>query len=248
MNLIQALNSNNDKMIVEYLIAHFYQTYPDMRYVIDAGANMGFHFKRMNALPQIQRCVGVEANPEHISGLQSLAIAHKSSLVAKALVGNNFSASEVTFKVNKMFHGRGGVKGSHIWELINPELEFTEVTVPTIQLDCLIREFFPSQLDFIKMDLEGSELGILLNSSRVWEMNCIIVMENSVHGPTLNGITKEDWIGFVASKNYLLVDFNFEPCHPQTLFNYNHALLIPKTQYQVAKDTFWRSVQLLGLT
>lgn len=238
MDIIQALKSTDNPMIVEDLIALFYQMYPNMKFLIDAGANKGFHFSRMNKLPNLNFCVAVEANPDHIAGLESLVVANKSLVIAKALVGSNFSRSEITFKVNKDFHGRGGIKGSHIWAIIQPNLQFTELTVQTVQLDSLISGFFPEKLDFVKMDLEGSELGILLHSSKVYEMNCIIVMENSVHGPTLNDITREDWINFVDSKNYFLVDFNFEPCVSEALFNYNHVFLVPKAKYTMARDIF----------
>jgi hypothetical protein len=95
--------------------------------------------------------------------------------------------------------------------------------------------------------LEGAELGILLHSSKVYELNPIIVMENSVHGPTLNKITREDWIEFVESKNYFVVDFNFELCVPKTLFNYNHIFLIPKAKYKMARNIFFQCCRELGL-
>jgi FkbM family methyltransferase len=245
MDIIQALKSTDNPMIVEHLIALFYQMYPNMKFLIDAGANQGFHFSRMNKLPHLNLCVGVEANPDHIARLESLVVANKSLVIPKALVGSNFRDNEITFKVNKDFHGRGGVKGSHIWAIIEPNLQFTELTVQTVQLDSLISDFFPEKLDFVKMDLEGSELGILLHSSKVYEMNCIIVMENSVHFPKLYEITKEDWLKFVDSKNYFLVDFNFEPCVSETLFNYNHAFLVPKAKYTIARDIFLKCAHSL---
>jgi FkbM family methyltransferase len=247
MNIIETLKSKDNPMTVEYLIALFYQKYPNMEYLIDAGANKGFHFSRMNKLPKLDYCIGVEANPDHIPGLQSLIIENKSLIVAKALVGNNVTNSEITFKVNKDFHGRGGIKGHHIWDIIQPNLQFTELTVPTVQFDSLISDFFPERLDFCKMDLEGAELGILLHSSKVYEMNCIIVMENSVHGPKLNEITREEWLKFVESKNYFLVDFNFEPCVSDTLFHYNHVFLVPKAKYTIAREVFLNCYKLLEL-
>lgn len=65
MDTIQALKSTDNPMIVEHLIAVFYQTYPNMKFLIDAGANKGFHFSRMNQLPNLNFCVAVEANPDH---------------------------------------------------------------------------------------------------------------------------------------------------------------------------------------
>lgn len=247
MTIIDRLNANKDPMVVESLIAEFYKIYPGLTNFIDAGANRGFHFNKMSHLPDVQKCLAIEANPEHINKLKSLIVQEKSYVVDKALVGNNINDEEVTFKISKEYHGRGGVKGAHIWEIIQKDLNFIEVTVPTVKLDVLVEENFPNTLDFMKMDLEGSELGILLHSHKVYEKGCMIVMENSVHGPALNKINRKDWISLVESKNYLIVDFNFEPCIPKTLFHYNHAFLIPKSKYLKAKEIFLRCCKTLDL-
>ena len=247
MTIIDTLHANKDQMVVENLIAEFYKTYPGLTNLIDAGANRGFHFEKMTHLPDVQRCLAIEANPEHIDKLKSLVIEGKSQVVDKALVGNNIDDEEVTFKISKEYHGRGGVKGAHIWEIIQSDLKFAEVTVPTVKLDVLVEENFPKKLDFMKMDLEGSELGILLHSHKVYEKGCMIVMENSFHGPALNQISREDWISFVESKGYFIVDFNFEPCVPKNLFHYNHAFLIPKGKYLKAKEFFLECCKKLNL-
>lgn len=247
MTIINKLHATQNPMLVENLIAEFYQTYPGLTNLIDAGANRGFHFEKMNHLPDVQKCLAIEANPEHLDRLKSLVIQEKSKVIDKALVGNNVDDEKVTFKISKDYHGRGGVKGAHIWEIIQSDLKFTEVTVPTVKLDILVEENFPKNLDFMKMDLEGSELGILLNSHKVYEKGCIIVMENSVHGPELNQLSREDWISFVESKGYFIVDFNFELCVPKKLFHYNHAFLIPKGKYLKAKEVFFTCCKKLKL-
>lgn len=247
MTIIDKLNAKNDPMLVEHLIAEFYKNYSGLTHLIDAGANRGFHFDKMSHLPGVQKCLAIEANPEHLTRLESLTVKDKSQVVAKALVGNNINDNQVTFKISKEYHGRGGVKGAHIWEIIQSDLKFLEVTVPTVKLDVLIKENFPNKLDFMKMDLEGSELGILLHSEEIYEKSCTIVMENSVHGPILNEISREDWISFIESKGYFIVDFNFEPCVPKNLFHYNHAFLVPKGKYLKAKDVFLDGCKKLDL-
>ncbi len=67
--------------------------------------------------------------------------------------------------------------------------------------------YLDNTVDLIKMDIEGSEISILIDSQKIWNLKPICVMENSTHGPSIAGISKNEWISLVAGKGYDLVDF-----------------------------------------
>jgi FkbM family methyltransferase len=214
-------------MEVEELIAACYERLPSVHHAMDLGANAGFHTRRLAQLPAIQRVLAVEANPRHFAALEYVAKTFEPVQLALVAVVSQVTGS-ATLKVSEEFHGRGGIKGLHIWDLIDPTIEFNEIEVPAKTLDELIVDEMEGHVDFIKFDLEGSELDLMLNSEGLFRHRPVCVMENSVHAPRLAGITPEYWVQFVRSKNCALIDFDLNEIHTaDALHQFNHAWLVP---------------------
>lgn len=226
MTMIETLKSAHS-MAVERLITACYTAMDDIARTMDCGANVGFHTKALAEVEHVQKVLAVEANPEHFARLKQIANNHPSvELVLLAVVSND--APHVTFKVSEQYHGRGGVSGLHIWDHIDRDIEFQEISVPAVNFDKLISENMDGRVDFIKFDLEGSEMDLILNSQALFEVRPVIVMENSVHGPKLAGIDKFRWLEFLNGKDYTLVDFDLNNVESADDMNkFNHMWLVP---------------------
>ena len=218
---------DSDPMAVEHLIAEVYQGMTGIEVAIDIGANHGFHSVRFANLKNIKKAIIIEANPALASNLEK-KFKHKRLVTVLDLAVSPTPGEHVTLRISSKYHGRGGIKGSHIWEKIDPKIEFDEVLVNSMMLDEIIEEYAGMKLDFLKMDIEGPEIKILMHAEKFWDMNAITVMENSVHGPAIAGVDGSIWVDFVNKKNYKLVDFNLQGINNASeLRGFNHVWLVP---------------------
>lgn len=180
--------------------------------LLDIGVNKGQHSSKMLSIAQNGHVFGVEANPVHIKDLTAKYESnHRYTLIPRAVVPSNCDSEEIIFKVSDLYHGRGGIKGMHIWEKINPSIDFEEVAVKTVDFDFLLK-LAGDNLDFIKIDIEGPEYS-LIYSSRVLGSVAIrpsMAIENSVHGLDIAGITFDKFIAKLQSISYALISTNGE--------------------------------------
>lgn len=200
-----------ERMEEELLIEAFYSKLckPGST-VIDIGANTGFHTKRLLGLCPEGKVYAIEANPRHIDSLKRLASNPGLHVIEKAVVPGNYPPGEVVrFKISAAYHGRGGVAGMHIWEAIDPSIEFEEISVESITFDRLLKECDQCPL-FIKMDIEGPEYSLIYYSSFLkgiaMEKLPYIALENSVHGLAIAGITFEQLSKSLNGLGYHLLD------------------------------------------
>lgn len=234
--MIKHLKST-DSMAVEELIKACYRRMTFIEYAIDIGANVGFHTTGLSKIKALKKLMVVEANPNLTPSLKKMTRWNRKLTVLERAVAPAGS-QEVIFKLSDLHQGRGGIKGLHIWEKINPELVFEEVTVQCVTLDDMISSHLGGRLDFVKMDIEGPEVSILVDAQRFWQSNAVCVMENSVHGPAIAGVEPQEWIRLVRRKSYQLFDFDLNPIEQaEDLFNYNHVWLVPRAREQAFLET-----------
>jgi FkbM family methyltransferase len=179
---------------------------------IDIGVNKGHHSSRMLDLCPEGHVFGVEANPVHVNALrQRFSLANNYTLIPNAVVPFGTDTEKITFKVSAVHHGRGGIKGLHIWEVIDPSIVFEEVEVKTVQFDSLIARA-GSNLIFIKMDIEGPEYSILYQSRAIGRngIKPSLAIENSVHGLSIAGISFEDFYAKINGIGYVLISTSGE--------------------------------------
>jgi len=203
--------NHNHGMAEEEMIAGLYSKLCTSNSVaFDIGANKGFHTKRLLGICKQGLVYAVEANPSHFPGLVSLAHHNKCLVVIpKAVTPRDFDTRTVAFKVSEEFHGRGGLSGIHIWERIDPAIQFKEVQVACIHFDKLLEQS-ASPPTFIKMDIEGPEYACIYYSDYLRKCEdskkpCI-ALENSVHGLDLAGTTFIDFYAFLKEFKYSLLD------------------------------------------
>lgn len=178
--------------------------------VIDIGANAGFHTKRLLELCPKGNVYAIEANPRHIGSLNKLASNSRLHVIEQAVVPSNYSQGEsARFKVSAAYHGRGGIAGMHIWEAIDPSIEFEEISVKSITFDQLLKICNQCPL-FIKMDIEGPEYALIYSSSYLKDIAMdrlpYMAIENSVHGLAIAGISFEQLSECLQELGYSLLD------------------------------------------
>ncbi len=200
------------QMEEELLIKEFYKKVcAEDSIAFDIGANTGFHTRHLLDICNSGMVFAVEANPNHVISLSKLLLDSKNlTLVAKAVVpGFLASKKTITFKVSDQFHGRGGIPGLHIWEKIDPSIQFDEVTVECLPFDNLIA-LASIPPTFIKMDIEGPEYSLIYKSGYL--ANCrkselpYISFENSVHGLDIAGISFDDFNSSLDNIGLVLLD------------------------------------------
>lgn len=185
---------------------------------IDIGVNKGQHSSKMLDLCPKGHVFGVEANPIHIKELKNkFTLYHNYTLIPKAVVPYGSDAEKILFKISDKYHGRGGIKGSHIWELIDPSIVFEEVEVGTVCFDSLVEQA-GTDLDFIKMDIEGPEYSIIYNSLAIGKggIKPCMAIENSVHGLNIASIEFEDFNAKLKGINYVLISTTGEIVNSET--------------------------------
>jgi len=232
INYIKQFKEASDKMIVERHIESVYNKLPNLRNLVDVGANHGTHTKGMLEVKSCVNLVSIEANPEIFKRSLTHISSPKLKIINAAATPNSLrNLKNITFKVKKEFHGRGGIEGLHIWKDITPDVEFDTITVPTINFDDLLLNNFKEGVDFIKMDIEGAEYSIILESEILFsnpKYRPILVLENSIYGLQLSKKTFKDLINFININNLALLDFNYNNIKTEEdLWNFNMVWICP---------------------
>lgn len=179
--------------------------------LLDVGANYGYHTKRMTEVARNGSVICIEAHPAHAANLKTIyATSSIVQVINKALVPEPLAdQATIKFRISDEHHGRGGIKGLHIWDKIDPSILFQEVTVETISLDSLLASL-SKEPSFIKMDIEGPEYSIL-DSTQILGTNvrpACIAFENSVHGPSLGSIEFSEFCNKWTLKGYKFISAN----------------------------------------
>jgi FkbM family methyltransferase len=172
---------------------------------LDVGAHIGsVIFKVLNYDPQI-KVIAVEAIPKKA---QDLRLTFPSAQVYAYAVGE--SNEEVSFYINP--------KKSAYSSLMRPlnNQDFVEIKVPMKRID----DFVDGEIDVIKIDVEGAELGVLKGGKQVISKNRPIIMfESSRTKKDDFNYSKHDLWKFFNDLGYLLFI-------PNRLAHYGPALTL----------------------
>lgn len=223
--------SRKDGMVPERAIQVAYNSLlanTDPFCVLDGGAHKGYHTFRFLSLDKCARVYAVEANQGLAEDLiQKVAKTEQTkrvSIVASAIQEDS-GLKSVTFMQSGNFPGRSGIHS--IFEN-NPEVQFDAVVVPATTIDDVLADR-DTRLAFVKLDLEGGEYNAIrgglqtLNSDRP-----VIVTENSVHSPRINGFTPATYIEMFDSIGYAPVTFLGEHMTAENMFDFWYLWLAPK--------------------
>jgi FkbM family methyltransferase len=156
---------------------------------IDVGAHIGSIISEVHNNNKSVKITAIEAIPEKINNLKKR---FKFAEFHECAVGE--SDGEVSFFIN--------VKKSGYSSLIKPTEENVskEIKVALRKLDSIIN---PSNIDTIKIDVEGAELGVLLGGERVL-LYCrpVIMFESSPIANNDLGYTKEALWQYLNERNF----------------------------------------------
>jgi FkbM family methyltransferase len=232
VDYIKKFKECGDEMVMERHIESIYNKLPNLKYAIDIGANHGTHTKGILKVESCIHLVAIEANPEVFEKYLSSLSDERLRAINAAVTPNSLKKlKEVSFKIKSELHGRGGIKGLHIWKHITPEVEFETITVPTINFDDLLLSYFTEGVDFIKIDIEGGEYSLILESELLLTSNQyrpILVLENSVFGLKLAKKTFKELIDFTEGNNSSILDFNYNKITTEKdLYNYHMVWICP---------------------
>ena len=163
------------------------------RSFIDVGAHIGSIISEVSHYDSTIKIIAVEAMPD-----KALKLRNKfpSIELHECAVGEN-NDGEIAFYVNTKQSGYSSLgKPSE-----NNESDTIEITVLIKQLDSLVTS---DDVDVIKIDVEGAELGVLRGSENIIS-NCRPVIMFESGAPTQNdglGYTKNDMWEFFTNNKY----------------------------------------------
>ncbi|VXD24799.1 FkbM family methyltransferase [Planktothrix paucivesiculata] len=161
---------------------------------VDVGAHIGSVISEVANTDSTIKIVAIEAIPEKIVKLR-----RKFPFIELHDCAVGESRGEVSFFVH--------LKQSGYSSLRRPvslnELETYEIKVPIKRLDEIV---LSNDIDVIKIDVEGAELGVLRGSTKILNENRPTIMFES--GPQLDddlGYTKEELYEFFFSSDYVVL-------------------------------------------
>ena len=166
--------------------------------VMDLGMNKGAFAKTMRTKYGCS-IVGAEANPALASALCGIdGILCKEAAVCASDGSVRFSIDENDTEASQI--ASDGAPSSN-----------TVVVVPSVSLASFFQEFNVTQLDLLKMDIEGSELDVIESTNPSVFRKCtqITIEFHSFLRPADRGRV-ENAIGILASNRFYPVDFSTE--------------------------------------
>lgn len=161
---------------------------------IDVGAHIGSVLSEVAYLDPSIKLVAIEAIPEKATKLQKM---FPSAKIHACAVGE--TKGQVSFFVNTRQSGYSSLRRS-----ISPKQgEITEITVPIRRMDDIVSS---NDVDVIKIDVEGAELGVLRGSEIFFDSTRPTIMfESGPDGGNDLGYTKEALYQFLRSKEYCVL-------------------------------------------
>jgi FkbM family methyltransferase len=161
---------------------------------IDVGSHIGSIISEVMHSDDTVKVIGVEAIPQKVKKLKQ-----KFPNVEIHCCAVGASAGNVSFYINKKHSGYSS--------LLNPSETTSEsiivITVPIMTLDSLVP---PHNVDAIKIDVEGAELGVLRGSKDILK-SCrpTIMFESGPQAGTGVANDKNDIYGFLSEFGYQIL-------------------------------------------
>ena len=168
--------------------------------VIDVGAHNGMHSRRFRRYLKPERLILVEPIPELAHGLRREF--HRDRRVEVVEVALSTEPRTTTFVVDDTAPGESGLRNRSL--ALGTTHSTREITVQVERLDDWAIE---GDLRFVKIDVEGGELDVLLGAgSTVDRHRPIISLEFGVTTAGMFGRSAEDLRSFAASHDLTLLD------------------------------------------
>ena len=207
LQLIRKRERNFDQIIKEC----FDVIQSTAQIVVDVGAHNGSSIERFNSLLNNPKIYSFEANPNLAS---SLVERYKGSKIQVFNMAVGHTKGRLQFNVHKTSTGSSSFldfnptqKFSTRRELNEQTVEKIIVEVTTLDLNFYTEEFNRKDIDYLKIDTQGTELDVLRGARNLLENQKIKFIELEVI-TTPAYLNKENWssvIDYLLSLNYHLV-------------------------------------------
>lgn len=167
-------------VLIERIIKSFYRRLLQRESIcIDVGAHVGYHTLGLAEKVLDGTVVACEASPSTYLKLLKSISEHRSQLgkilTINAAIQSDESKRNVTFNYSEEHPGRSGLQKS--WD----GLDYLECTVTSQTVDSIVYGVNLSRVDFIKIDVEGSEFDVLQGGEKVLlNFRPVVVVEHSV--------------------------------------------------------------------
>lgn len=143
----------------------------DNSIIVDVGCNAGKFIQVLRNYESTKNCliIGIEPSKSHIKILESQNFKNV-KILNRAMVPDSSTIQKVKFYEfqgekkkdgNYTYHQWGNIYGNHLEKMKIENVNVFEYEVQTIDLKKLIEEY--NKIDFLKMDIEGSETEIIEN-------------------------------------------------------------------------------------
>jgi FkbM family methyltransferase len=165
--------------------------------IYDIGAHRGDWTKQMKPIFPDAQYILFEANSEHADVLKDLS--------ANIVVLGSESKHTVPFYKNTVGCTTGNSLYCEKTIYFTPQMAAIEL-LPMTRLDTFVADHgFPSP-DFVKLDVQGAELDILVGAGDLLATLKYCVLETSLHEYNHGAPLIEDVIAFMNTKGFCLID------------------------------------------
>ncbi len=176
---------------------------------VDVGANMGEI--TLSVCKLFPRCIAVEPDPMSASVIQE-EISYRgfvNSQVAVRALGDTIGKARMF--VNKRSDQNSLVQQPHL---------FPGMSVSVVTLDWLVTEFQLQPPFLIKIDVQGSELRVLMGAKKTLGQDCTIVTEFWPGGLKNSGIQALDLIRFMFEQGFVCLNLSGQPVDYSRIYYY----------------------------
>jgi FkbM family methyltransferase len=165
--------------------------------IYDIGAHHGNWTRGIRKLFPSAQFFAFEANSEHTHLLQDLS--------ANILLLGSANKEAVSFFKNTVGCTTGNSMYLERTFYFTPQTAIVE-QLPMVRLDTFVLQKNLPKPDFLKLDVQGAELDILVGAGELLQSVKGCVLEASLHQYNENAPLIEDIIGFMKGRGFCLID------------------------------------------
>ena len=175
---------------------------------IDGGAHIGRHTRPLAQICTAGRVIAYEALP-HLASKLAESLAGEQNVTVRAMaLQHNPETTETTFQFVPDEPARSGITSSSINIAEHLAFDHETLTVPatTIDRDLQVLGIEPTQVAFVKLDLEGGEFDALRGAASLLQVaKPVVAFENNYFSGDVIGYSNDDMSEYFKSVGYTRV-------------------------------------------
>ena len=203
--------SNTDKSVFKYVFFNAYHhppiTLKEKCTILDLGANIGLTMVDFKECYPHSRILGFEMDAQNFTLAQKNIVGLTDCVIENKAIWHTKSTVQYAIDVAEDAYNISDAKAIDIDTRKYRQVE-------ALSMNDVLSQYNLSEVDYVKMDIEGAEKALLQNGSRTW-LNHINCLNIEIHDPS-----------FLPEAMTILESFNFD-CYKDT--NHWSAILAIKT-------------------